>query len=167
MFKKGMSVIYGSNGVYVIEDIRIEEFLGEKKEYYVLSQLERKSNDKVFIPLDNERLTSQIKPILSRKEIYALVGMIPNEPMPWINESRARNEHFKSIFARADHVELMHLAKTIYLRREEMTAQGKKIFLADENALARAEKVIFDEFSLVLDIDREDVIPFIMKQIEK
>ncbi len=167
MFKKGMSVIYGSNGVYVIEDIRTEEFLGEKREYYVLSQPERRGNDKVFIPLDNEKLTSQIKPILSREEIYELIGKIPKEPMPWINESRARNEHFKNIFARADRVELMHLAKTIYLRKEEMTFQGKKIFLADENALARAEKVIFDEFSLVLDIAREDVIPFIMEQIEK
>ena len=72
--------------------------------------------------------------------------------MEWISDNRARSERFKEILARADRRELMHMTKTIYLRKEEMTAQGKKIFLSDENAMARAEKVIFDEFEIVLDI---------------
>ncbi len=167
MFAIGSNVIYGTNGVYLVEDIREENFCGEPRKYYVLSQLERKGHDKVFVPCDNEKLVSQMKKILSKEEIYALIKSIPREPMEWITDNRARSEHFKEILARADRCELMHLTKTIYLRKLEMNAQGKKIFLSDENTLSRAEKVLFDEFALVLDIEREDIIPFIMEQIEK
>ena len=167
MFSIGSNVIYGSNGVYKIEDIREESFCGEKRMYYVLSQLERKGHDKVFVPTDNEKLVSQMKKLLSEDEIYELVRSVPSEPMEWISDNRARSERFKEILARADRRELMHMTKTIYLRKEEMTAQGKKIFLSDENAMARAEKVIFDEFALVLDIEREEIIPFIMEQLQK
>ena len=167
MFKQGESVLYGANGVYIIEDIRVEEFLGEKREYYVLSQPDKKTNNKLFIPCDNEQLTSQIKPLLSREEIYELIKKVPKEPMDWINESRARNEHFKAIFSRADRVELMHLVKTIYLRKQEMQSQGKKVFLSDEHTLERAEKLLFDEITLVIDIEREDIIPLIFEQLIK
>ena len=167
MFKKGENVLYGANGIYIVEDIRCEDFLGEKREYYVLSQPERKSNDKVFIPLDNEKLVSQIKPLLTREEIFAMIKSIPSEPMKWINETRARSEHFKNIFARADRAEITHLAITVYLRKIEMESQEKKIFVSDENTLARAEKLIYDEFSRSIDIPRENVIQFIMDEMKK
>lgn len=167
MFDIGTIVTYGTNGVYVIENIIIENFLGEAKKYYVLCEPGRKGHDKVFVPCDNERLVSQMKKILSKEELYALVDAVPDDSEAWIDDNRARSEHFKEVLSRADRLELLHMAKTIYFRKQEMALQGKRIFLSDENFLARAEKVLFDEFALVLDIKREDVIPFIIEQTKK
>lgn len=164
MISIGSNVIYGANGIYKVEDIREETFCGKPQKYYVLSLLDQHRRDKIFIPCDNENLVSQMKRILSKEEICALIKEVPSEPMEWIADTRSRNEHFKEILARADRLELMHLSKTIYQRKIEMSAQGKKIFLSDENALAKAEKILFEEFSMVLDIKREDIIPFIIEQ---
>ena len=36
----------------------------------------------------------------------------------------------------------------------------------DEIIFERAEKIIYDEFALVLNIKREEVVPFILKQVK-
>ena len=164
MFSIGEKVVYGANGVYTVEDIRDEELCGEIKKYYILSLFSQNRQDKVFVPLDNERLVSKMKKILSQDEIFSLVRSVPSEPMKWIPETRARNERFKEILTRAERAELVHLAKTICLQKEKMISQGKRLFQSDENTLMRIEKILYDEFSLVLDISRDDILSFIINE---
>lgn len=163
MFEIGTNVTYGAHGVYTVEDIRLEDFLGEKKKYYVLCDANRKNRDRVFVPCDNEYLVSQMKKILSKDEVLALIASVPAAPMEWIEDNRARSEHFKEILSRADRRELLHMAKTIYLRKALLASHGKRIFISDENILARAEKALFDEFAFVLGISLEEVLPFVIE----
>ncbi|MBQ4312987.1 MAG: CarD family transcriptional regulator, partial [Clostridia bacterium] len=50
--------------------------------------------------------------------------------------------------------------------KKELTQNGKKLRFADEDILSQAEKSLYDEFAVVLDIKREDVLSFICGQIE-
>ena len=45
-----------------------------------------------------------------------------------------------------------------------MISQGKRLFQSDENTLMRIEKILYDEFSLVLDISRDDILSFIINE---
>ncbi len=43
---------------------------------------------------------------------------------------------------------------------------GRKLHAHDVALLSRAENMLYEEFSLVLDIKREDVVPFIANRLE-
>ena len=57
------------------------------------------------------------------------------------------------------------MAKAIYRKRAENAEMGKKLYLADEGAFKRAEKMLYDELSLVLEIPSEDVSSFIEREL--
>ena len=55
----------------------------------------------------------------------------------------------------------------MYFKQQELTAAGKKLHAADERIMKEAEKLLYDEFSVVFDIRPEEVLPLIMKRLEK
>ncbi len=167
MFEVGSRVIYKANGVCIISEIRRAKMseLSQEKDYYILKPI-NDPNYTIYVPVDNEALTSQMKEILSSDEIIALIKNMPNEQMEWIEDNKQRNECFKNILMSGSRKELIRMVKAIYNRKQEQTAIGKKLYAADENAMKKAEKVLFDEFATVLNIKQEEVLPFIIGQLE-
>ena len=56
--------------------------------------------------------------------------------------------------------------RALYLRKQRQEAAGRKFHVADEHFLHDAEKILYDEFAHVLQIKRDQVLPFILEQIE-
>ena len=63
-------VSYGTQGICQIEAIRSIQFEGcsGAREYYVLHPIDRVQSS-IFVPVDNQRLTSRMRPVLSPEEI--------------------------------------------------------------------------------------------------
>ena len=139
--------------------------LSAEKDYYILKPV-NDPNFTIYVPTDNEALTSQMREILTADEIISLIKSMPDENMEWIDDNKRRSECFKNIFSSGSRSDLIKMAKVIYNRKMEQTAAGKKLYAADENAMKKAEKILFDEFATVLDIKQEDVLPFIIGQLE-
>lgn len=53
----------------------------------------------------------------------------------------------------------------IYNRKVELEKKGKRLTSADSEAMKTAEKLLYNEFALVLDIRPDQVVPFIMEKI--
>ena len=83
----------------------------------------------------------------------------------WIENDARRKEEYGRILKNADKHELIMLIKTLYLRRKELAASGRKLRSSDENFLNTAENMLFEEFAYALDIDRSDVVGYIEKHI--
>ena len=167
MFDVGTKVLYKTSGVCTVTEIKkakISELSGEKV-YYILKPI-NDPNFTIYVPTDNEALTSQMREILTADEIIALIKSMPHEDTEWISDSKQRSDLFRKILIGGDRKELMKMTKTIHRKRQELAEIGKKLYAADESALKKAERVLFDEFALVLKIRQEDVIPFIIGQIE-
>ena len=62
---------------------------------------------------------------------------------------------------------MIRLIKTLYEHRESLMDSGHRMHAADANFLKEAEGVLYEEFAYVLNIGREEVIPFIQNEIEK
>ena len=158
MHKIGDKVMYGAAGVMTIVDIREESIGDVSRSYYVLRPTCTNSDSFTFVPTDNERLVSAMRPLLTREEVISLLNSpcdLP--PIDWIKENRARQEYFKRIMESGDRARMIAMIRAIDesgLRRE---AEGKKNFLTDENARAKAERLLRSEFSIVLGIPEEDV----------
>jgi CarD family transcriptional regulator len=55
------------------------------------------------------------------------------------------------------------MIKTLNERQDELTEKGRKLSAQDSDFKKRAEALINDEFALVLDIEPDEVLPFIIE----
>lgn len=157
MFEIGTYISYRSEGVCVISDIREECFgaLGKSEEYYILAPL-KDMNSILYVPVNNELLTSKMQRLLSADELCSLCDELRGERMEWITDSRARNGVLREILAAGDRRELIVLVNTIVERIERSAEIGRKITAGDENTLKRAKRMLLDEFSATTDLESEE-----------
>ena len=162
MYGIGDKIVYGAQGVMEIVDITDQTVGDITRKYYVLKEYASPSSSLTYVPLDNEALVSQLQPLLTKEEITNAVKTAKNSPpLEWVEENRARSEMYKRILATADRAKMLSMIRSVYetgIRREE---EGKKNYIADENIMKKAQKMINAEFSLVLGISEEEVAEFI------
>ena len=162
MYGIGDKVVYGAFGVMEIVDIT-EQTLGDvTRKYYVMKEFSSPSNSLTYVPLDNELLTVQLKPLLTRDEIDEVIREAKNTPpMEWIEDNRARSEYYKKLLSTSDRLKLLRMIDTVKRTGVRRESEGKKNYIADENSMHRAEKLIATEFALVLGIPESEVKTYI------
>lgn len=165
MYHINNSVLYGTEGVCIISEIEEKEMGGEHQQYYVLKPVYR-SESTIYVPVNSEKLTSKMRRVLSADEVYELIKTMPEEGTIWIDNKTDRQEKYKRILLSGDRTELIRLIKTLYLRQQAQKEMGKKLYVADENMMKDAERILYEEFAHVLDIEREQVFPMILEQID-
>lgn len=164
MFNVNDTILYGTHSICKITDITEQKFNRSTNKYYILQPLHNASST-IYVPMDNEKLIAKMRRILSEEEIYELIKAMPDKNGTWIENKNERNEYFRSILSNGDRAEIIKLIKIIYQHKEELKAIGKKLHASDEQFFKEAEKVIYDEFALVLNIRYDQVLPFIVDQI--
>ena len=63
MFQVNDTIMYGTQGVCKIVDITEKDFMGTKKEYYVLKPMNDAAAT-VFAPVNNEKIERKMRKIL-------------------------------------------------------------------------------------------------------
>jgi CarD family transcriptional regulator len=165
MIEKGSIIVYG-NEICRVTDV-VPMTLGKiTRDYYVLNPVYDTKNT-IYVPVDNQNLVAKMRSLLSKKEIYAVIDAAQENKAKWIDDDRERNVSFREIIEQGDRREIIGMIAAIFEHKLEVEKQGKKLHSADEILLSRAEKLIYEEIALVLNIDKEDVIPFITERIEK
>ena len=165
MHKIGDDVLYGGGGVMKIVDIREETVGDTARHYYVLSSTGASSDSLTFVPTDNKKLVEQMRPLLTRDEIFALIHTVDDLPATeWVRDNRVRSERFKVILESGDRAAILSMMDTIREMGKLRLAEGKKNYLSDENILKKAEKLIYSEFSIVLGIPEAEIADFINKE---
>lgn len=164
MFEIGSYVIYRSEGVCLVSDIRNENFgaMGGTDRYYILTPLNDPKST-VFVPVSNERLVSMMRPMLSAGEIVCLCNELSGERMEWIAENRARNVRFRDILAIGDRRDLIVMIHTVNDHIDEAKRRGKKPTGTDENALAKAKKLLLEEFGATTDLHDESQLMEVLR----
>ena len=166
MYGIGDRVVYGAFGVMEIVDIVEQSFGDVTKQYYVMKEFSSPSNSLTYVPLDNAVLTEQMKPLLTKEEILDVIRTAKHSPLlDWIDDNRARSEYYKKLLGTSDRLKLLSMIDTVKQTGVRREAEGKKNYIADENSMHRAQKLIATEFALVLGIPESEVSDFI-KSIE-
>lgn len=166
MYQIGDMVLYGMEGVCEITGKEHRATAGVEGDYYVLKPVEN-GQSTVWVPAGNPQLVHKMRKLLSAQEVYQLIHKMASQPvMPWEDNDRARRDHFQEILRSGDRISLISMIRTLYLHQQELAAKGKKIHLSDEKQMKEAEKQLHEEFAHVLHIDRDQVVPFIVREIE-
>lgn len=166
MFEKGEYIVYGTSGVCKIEDITTMNLEGISKEklFYMLSPL-CQNGGRIFTPVDNQK--TLMRPILSQEEANDLIKDIPRIEGLWIVNDKQREEAYRECMRGCDCRGWIRIIKTLYLRKRERSAQGKKATATDEKYLKLAEDYLYSELSIPLEIPKERMEAYITKQIEQ
>lgn len=165
MYNVNDTVLYGVHGICRIAGISEKDLGGNRVEYYVLKPV-YENQSTIFVPVHSQILTAKMRRVLSAGEIYALIKAIPDENTIWIENENTRRARYKEILSRGDRVELVRLIKTLHLHEQSQKGKGRKLHTADERLMKEAEKILYEEFAHVLHIKREEVLSFILEQID-
>lgn len=161
MFCVGQTVLYGSNGVCVVDDVTEKRIGKTKMQYYVLKPLCNNTST-LFVPTANQQLVSKMRRILTEDEAEAILRDLP--PCgDWNDNKQERSEQFRAIITEGSCVELIRLIRLVRTHGQEQLAGGKRLHITDERFLKEAEKMICEEFSLVLHISRDEVLERILQ----
>lgn len=165
MFNVNDAVLYSVHGVCRIIEIQSQNFGGNDCLYYVLKPVYNGFST-FFVPVDNEALTSKMKKVLSQEEIHNIIHSMPQEDLIWIEDDNERKEKYNEILKSGDRTGLVRIIKTLYARQQQLKEKRKKLHIADERFMHEAEKMLYEEFAYVLNIEQDQVIPFIAEEIE-
>ncbi len=166
MFEIGEYIVYGSKGVCKVEDITHLEVPGADKNrlYYVLSQFDDASG-KIYVPVDNDKVI--MRKVISRDDAENLIQNMPQIEELWVSDDKKREARYKEAMRTCDYREWVSIIKTLYFRKKERTAQGKKVTALDEKYLKIAENELYSELSLILNIPKKQMPDYIREQLER
>lgn len=160
MFAAGDLVVYGGEGVCLVESIGPSgmTYDGGDMLYYHLKPLYRSGT--VLTPVDTAVL---MRPIMAREEALSLIRSLPELPpcKPAEPGLRAAKDFYHHLVQRCNCAELAGLIHTVCRKRRWALRHGKKVSQMDERYLKRAEEQFYGELAAALELKREDVCPYI------
>ena len=157
MFSVGDYVVYKRN-VCKIKEIKrsCEKF------YYVLSPIDDESLI-IKVPKTDDNLL--MRNIITKEDSEKLINSIPSIDIIKSNDKLLENE-YKNLLSSGKLEDLIKIIKTTYLRNADRVANHKKIGEKDDNYFKKAEKLLYNELSISLDLSYNDTAEYIKKKVE-
>ncbi len=161
MYKKGQYVVY-RHDVCLIKDIKENKV--KKATYYVMSPLDDSSLTIDFPMEDKMNLLRNVIPTNEAKELIERIPEI--SPLEDINEKNIESK-YKEMLKTGSYEDLIKIIKTTYLRNEDRINNKKKISEKDDNFFKLAEKYLYNELSISLNMSVEEVKDYIFEVVNK
>ena len=106
-----------------------------------------------------------MRKIISKGYMTSLINDMTNMETLWIDDEKTRNKQFKTMLKSGECEELITLIRSIYLNKKERKSFGKKSFKTDDEIMQTAEKLLNEEFGVILGIPPEEVPNYIKNHI--
>ena len=164
MFNVDDYIMYGKTGVCKVVDITNEKFInGEKRKYYILSPIY--NNDTVIkIPLDNDKVP--MRKVISKCDMTTLINDIPNMEILWIDDEKKRIAQFETMLKSGQCEELIKLIKSIKFSKKYARSIGKKLEQPDRDIMKEAERLLTEEFAIILNVYPNEASSYILSKID-
>lgn len=165
MFEKGDYVVNGKNDVCRVEDIGEPDFLWvpRGRMYYFLQPVYAQGS-KVYIPVDNGE--QMMRKAMGKQEAQDLIASIPEIEVISITNEKACEEKYKECLRKNESREWIRILKTTYSRKQKRNLDGRKVTSIDQKYRKLAEEQLYGEIALALDMPKEDVEDYIIRQME-
>ncbi len=155
IFNNGDYVVYAGNEVCRYSGVVEKCFDGVNKQEYCMLVPVYSSNSAYYLPV--QKCDEKIRHILSKSEIESIISTTKGEKIPWNSDKNARKIEFSQIVRSNNFRQIFMMLKTIYDEKKSLEQRGKKLFSADEKAFNEGERLVRQEFSIVLDMNENEV----------
>lgn len=167
MFQAGDLVVYGTTGVCRVESIDQPNMTGadRHKKYYRLKPFYQ--DGVIYTPVDNTKVS--IRPVISREDAENLIDLIPGIRAEAYRAPtlQALAQHYQTAFQSHSCQDLVELIMSIYTKQQETTSQNRRLGMVDERFLKQAERLLYGELAVALEIPFDEVQPYISNRVKE
>ena len=156
MYQINQTVAYSSQGICTVTEICARELAGTVADYYVLKP-EADPRSTVYVPVNNERLVSRMRPVLCVDEAESLLAQLQQLPAEWIANDNERRERHRALLTEGAAADIASVFKALVLRRSELEVLSRKLRTLDENTLKQCEKLLCCECAHALGCSAEEI----------
>jgi CarD family transcriptional regulator len=149
MFKKGDLIIYSNYGVCIVDEISDNIFDNEKTLLYIMHPINGKS--KIMTPVDNKKV--RMRAIMPCKEAELHFNALSTDNRLWISEKKKRDQLYTQILRDGEPELLVKMINALIFEDKEKISVGKRISATDRRYLDKAEKLLYPELALALNIE--------------
>ena len=160
MFNIGDNVIY-IRDLCMVTDIKNNEKTGT--DFYILQPVNDQSLT-IKIPTDNKN--KFLRSVISKGEALSIIKEIPTIDIIDVNDKLIENE-YKTLMRSNTFEGLIKIIKTTYIRNVNRESLNKKIGNIDKGYNEKAEKYLYSEFSIALDMSYNEVKEYVISEIDK
>jgi len=155
MYKINSFIVYGKK-VCKIVDIKKNDFNNE--DYYLLIPIDD-SSLKIKVPVSDK--LKNTRELISKEDILKIINNIPNIETIQVDDRFLENE-YKNLLSSGTHEDLIKIIKTTYLRNKDRLDNKKRIGDKDNHYFELAEKYLYNEFSVVLNLNFDDTKQYVI-----
>lgn len=158
MFKVGEIIVYKKE-VCKIKEIK-EKYI-QNKDYYIMNPIEDETLV-INVPIDNEK---NLREVITKEKAKKVIENISNiEPLD-INNKNIEFE-YKQLLNEDSLENLIKIIKTSYLRNFEREKNKKRISDIDKTYFEKAEKRLYNELSISLNLTYDETKEYIINYLE-
>lgn len=146
---------------YIVYRKQVCRIINEEDGIYTLVPI---SDDtiKMKVPKDSNTLRN----LITKEEVDRLLMEMPEIDVINNNE-KIMEQIYKDLMKSGTHEDIIKIIKTTYARNELRKANNKKLSDKDTEYFTRAEKYLYEEFSIVLGLDYEATRKYVIDKVKK
>lgn len=146
---------------YIVYRKEICKIIEKEDGYYRLVPV-NDTSIKYKVPVDSNFL----KKVITKEEIDRLLLEIPEINTIDLGEKQIEQE-YKELMKSGTHEDLVKIIKTSYLRNQIRILNNKRISEIDDEYFRRAEKYLYEEIGIVLNLSFENTKEYIINKLKK
>lgn len=146
---------------YIVYRKETCKIIGKEDGYYRLVPV-NDTSIKYKVPVNSNFL----KKVITKEEIDRLLLEIPEINTIDLGEKQIEQE-YKELMKSGTHEDLVKIIKTSYLRNQIRILNNKRISEIDDEYFKRAEKYLYEEIGVVLNLSFENTKEYIINKLKK
>jgi len=160
MFQKNDYVVYKKN-VCIVKDIKQNAKNG--KESYLLIPID---DDSLKIEIPTENANDYIRRIISKTDAEKIISKIPDISPFEIQDEKYIESEYKSYIQAGTYEDFIKVIKTAYLRNQKRITNKKKANEKDTHYFELAEKYLYNELAIALNLSFDETKNYIIGKME-
>lgn len=158
MFKVGDYVVHNGHGLCTI----LEVYTMEEDSYYKLETY----HNKMLIKMPIEKANLFLRPMLSKSMIQKALNDSLLLSSQYTKDNKERKILFQQLIISNDIMDTLHLLKMLYHLAEDKRLEKKTLGSFDSQFLQTAERKLYNEVSVALDITRDEANSLIAERLK-
>ena len=160
MYKVNDYVVY-KKSVCKVKEIKNNKLNGI--DYYILVPID---DDSLIIDVPVDNRMGYLRDVISKKETEELINSISSiEPLDNIDDKYIEKT-YKDLIS-GDYKDLIKIIKTSYLRNEMRSKNNRRPSEKDLNYFNQAEKYLYNELSISLNMSFDDTKNYIVTRVQE
>ena len=157
--------MYGQTGVCEVADVCEKEIIRNKKILYYTLKPGLSSGSVIYAPVENLKIP--MRNIISKAQAENLINNIPEILKNSKPDDYENYEEYKSDIASLEPEKLVKITSKIWGKKKQVKALKKRLNAMDEKYMKIAEKLLFGELSVALNIPFDKINEYIEDKLDK